>query len=110
MDIVRALERFGGDKSFLMEMSQEFTAGLPARMLELNNAIQAGNTNDLSRLAHNLKGVSANFSADPLTRLSAELEISGRQDDLKTAPALVAQLEQQADVLQKYLKDEGLIT
>jgi two-component system, sensor histidine kinase and response regulator len=109
MDIERALERFGGDKSFLMEMSVEFTAGLSARMVELNNAIQAGNANDLSRLAHNLKGVSANFSADPLTRLSAELEISGRQDDLKTAPDLVAQLEKEADVLQKYLKEEGIM-
>ena len=110
MDIERALQRFSGDRPFLVEMSQEFTAGLPDRMVELRTALEAGNANDLSRLAHNLKGVSANFDAGPLSRLAAELETLGRQDDLDAAPELLAQIEKEVVQLQIYLKEAGIIT
>jgi two-component system, sensor histidine kinase and response regulator len=110
MDIERALERFSGDRPFLVEMSQEFTAGLPDRLVELRTALAAGNANDLSRLAHNLKGVSANFNADPLSKLAAELEVLGRQDDLDAAPELLDQIAKEAAQLQIYLKEAGIIS
>jgi two-component system sensor histidine kinase/response regulator len=109
MDIEGALGRFGGDRPFLVKMSQEYAAGLPIRIVELRAALEVGNTNDFYRLAHNLKGVSANFNAGPLTKLSAGLEILGRQDDLSAAPELLAQLEKEAEELYKYLQEAGII-
>jgi two-component system, sensor histidine kinase and response regulator len=109
MDIDRALERFGGDRSFLIEMTREFINGLPARISELKGALEAGNADTLFRSAHNLKGVSANFSADPLTKLAAELETLGRQGNLSTAPGLLAKLEEESERFQKYLKETGII-
>jgi len=108
MDIERALERFGGDRPFLIEMSRDYVAGFPERIKDIKTALKAHNSNDLSRLAHNLKGVSANFSAGPITNLSAELETLGRQDDLATAPELLARLEVEAGRLVKYLKEAGI--
>ncbi len=110
MDIERALERFGGDRPFLIEMSRDYVAGFPERIKGIKTALEAHNANDLSRLAHNLKGVSANFSADPVTRLSAELEALGCQDDLVTAPELLVRLEVEAERLVKYLKEVGIIS
>jgi HPt (histidine-containing phosphotransfer) domain-containing protein len=72
-------------------------------------ALEANNAIDFSRLAHNFKGVSANFSAGPLTRLSADLEALGRQDDLATAPELLTRLDIEAQHLVKYLKEAGII-
>ena len=108
MDIERALERFGGDRPFLIEMSRDYIAGFPERIKDMKTALEAHNANDLSRLAHNLKGVSANFSANPVTRLSAELEALGCQDDLVTAPELLVRLEVEAERLVKYLNEAGI--
>jgi signal transduction histidine kinase/DNA-binding response OmpR family regulator/HPt (histidine-containing phosphotransfer) domain-containing protein len=108
MDIERALERFSGDRPFLIEMSRDYVAGFPERIKDIKTALETHNTNDLSRLAHNLKGVSANFSASPITNLSAELETLGREDDLATAPELLARLEVEAGRLVKYLKEAGI--
>jgi len=108
MDIERALERFGGDRPFLIEMSGDYVAGFPERIKDMKTALAAHNANDLSRLAHNLKGVSANFSAGPVTNLSAELEALGRQDDLASAPELLARLEVEIERLVNYLKETGI--
>jgi PAS domain S-box-containing protein len=108
MDVERALERFGNDRPFLYEMSRDYVAGFPDRIKELKKALEARNSNDFSRHAHNLKGVSANFSAAPVTSICAEMEAVGRQDDLSAAPQLVARLEVETDRLIKYLKDVGI--
>ena len=110
MNIEGALERFSGDRPFLIEMSRDYIAGFPERFKDIKTAIEAHNATDLSRLAHNLKGVSANFSSDPVTRLSAELEALGRQDDFATAPKLLASLEAEAERLVLYLKETGIIS
>jgi CheY-like chemotaxis protein/HPt (histidine-containing phosphotransfer) domain-containing protein len=108
MDVQRALERFGDDRPFLVEMSRDYVAGFPERIKDLKTAIETRNANDLSRHAHNLKGVSANFSAGPVTNLCAELEILGRQDDLAAAPELIARLEVETSRLIDYMKEVGI--
>jgi PAS domain S-box-containing protein len=110
MDVERALERFGNDRPFLYEMSRDYMAGFPDRIKDLKTALETRNANDFSRHAHNLKGVSANFSAIPVTNLCAEMEAIGRQDDLTSAPNLLALLEVEKDRLEKYLIDAGILT
>ena len=105
-DLEAALFRFGGDRAFMMEMCQEFGAHLPKRVEELKSALQAGDINDISRFAHNLKGLSMNFNADPLSILAASLEACGKQEDLAGAPALVQKIEQEAKRLQEYLSQQ----
>ncbi len=109
MDVDRALERFGNDRPFLYQMSRDYVAGFPERIKDLKNALEAHNSNDFSRHAHNLKGVSANFSAIPVTNLCAEMEALGRQDDLSSAPKLLASLEVEQERLINYLKEVGVI-
>jgi HPt (histidine-containing phosphotransfer) domain-containing protein len=75
-------------------------------MQEINLALQTNNANDLFRHAHNMKGVSANFSADPLTRVAAEIEAMGKSEDTTNAAHLVKQLEVEVERLLQYCETE----
>jgi HPt (histidine-containing phosphotransfer) domain-containing protein len=81
---------------------------LPGRIKEMKTALQASNARDLSRLAHNLKGVSANFSARTLTHMAEELEMQSRQNDLTMAPALINMMEAEIFRLRQYISTLGI--
>ena len=98
-----AVYRFGGDREFLREMSDDFRGELPGRIEEIKVAIQDGDSNQLSRLAHNLKGISLNFSADPLASIAAKLEMCGAHDNISDAFSLFDKLSFEARRLETYL-------
>ena len=62
----------------------------------------------MARLAHNLKGISLNFGADPLAGVSLHLEEIGKREDLREAPALIIQLDGEVRRLEGYLFDNGM--
>jgi PAS domain S-box-containing protein len=105
VDIRSAVVRFGGDDSFFLEMVHKFTDHLPDRLAEIEIAVEAGDANKLSRHAHNLKGVSANFSAEPLFRLAEELETRGKQEDMAEVPALFSALQAESERVCQFCAD-----
>ncbi|HEX2697126.1 MAG TPA: Hpt domain-containing protein, partial [Anaerolineales bacterium] len=109
LDLNSALSRFENDRAFFTEMCAEFIAGLPARLDELRAALKANDAGGLGRLAHNLKGVSANFSAGPLSQLALELEMRGKKEDLSDAPVLLDKLEAEAQRLKEFLTQEKVL-
>jgi len=108
MDIEDAIERFDGDREFFIEMCGEYIQSLSVRISELQADILTHNDKDLTRHAHNLKGLSANFSSGPVTRLAADLETIGRQEDLSTAPEILAHLEKECERLKVFLNKSGI--
>jgi len=108
VDFESALRRFGSDRSFMMEMFREYKANLRERVGEIRSALQDRDANRLARLAHSLKGVSLNFSADALADITLHLEEICKREDLTHAPLLVAQLEAEAHRVDDYLSDNGL--
>jgi len=100
-----ALVHFDGDRGFMMEMFKEYKANLGERVDEIHSALQDRDANRLARLAHNLKGVSLNFSADPLATISLNLEEICKREDLTHAPTLVAQLDREARRLEEFLSN-----
>ena len=102
-DLEGALFRFDGDRAFMMEMCREFKDHLPNRIEEFKSALSKGDMNSLCRLAHNLKGVSLNFNAVPLSEIAAKLEICGKQEKSTEAAALVEQIENEITRLTDYL-------
>ena len=71
----------------MMEMFKEYKDQLRERVDEIHAALQDRDANRLARLAHNLKGVSLNFSADPLANITLNLEEICKREDLTNAPA-----------------------
>ncbi len=89
LDVDGALPRFYDDKKFYFEMCTDLINNLPERKQLLQQALLVRNNNDLFRQAHNLKGVASNFNADRITRVAAELEKLGLQDQVDQTEDLV---------------------
>ncbi|MGZ6316738.1 MAG: response regulator [Anaerolineales bacterium] len=107
VDFEAALFRFGGDRDFMSEMCKEFAAGLPERVAEIRECVEANDAGKLGRLAHNLKGVALNFSADPLAQIAARLEEAGKREDLSDAPELLQGLDKAMRSLQEYMQNQS---
>lgn len=103
LNLEGALYRFGGDRAFMLEMCKDYMEHLPARLAEIKEAAQAGDANRLTRVAHNLKGISLNFNAETLAGIALQLEEAGRREELSRAPALVRQLEAEAQRVLNHL-------
>ncbi len=108
MDIQSALPYFDNDQAIFKEMCQNLIRNMPARMEELRSTLQKQDTASFSRAAHNLKGISANFSATQVNRIAAELEQLGRQEDLSAAGVLLDQLEFENKRLFEYMLSLGV--
>ncbi|HXQ39512.1 MAG TPA: response regulator, partial [Anaerolineales bacterium] len=93
VDFESALVHFSGDRDFMMEMLKQYKEQLNERVSEIHSALKDRDANRLARLAHNLKGVSLNFSADTLANITIHLEEICKREDLTDAHNLVAQLE-----------------
>jgi len=74
LDEQDALERFDGDAQMYRENLAEFVKGLSNRMERLSQALTEHKWEEVSILAHNLKGVSANFGARRLSVLAYRLD------------------------------------
>jgi len=103
-----ALSHFDGDRDFMMQMFKQYKDHLRERVNEIHSALQDQDVNGLARLAHNLKGVSLNFSVDVLANITLHLEEICKREDLTEAPLLVAQLEAEAYRVEAYLSKNGL--
>jgi CheY-like chemotaxis protein len=104
LNIVEALPRFGYDREFFFKMTMQFIEHLNDRVVELRNALEASDARTLTRLAHSLKGASANFSANHLTRLASQLEELARRGDLRDAPNIIAEIESEIPRVQRYFE------
>ena len=108
VDFESALPHFDDDRAFMMEMFKQYKDQLRERVTEIHSALEDQDANRLARLAHNLKGVSLNFSANTLANITLGLEEICKREDLTHAPLLVAQLEAEAHRLTDYLTNNGI--
>ncbi len=108
IDIQSALPRFNSDQQFFNEMCKEFMNHLPSRLDEMKTAMQNGDLTLLMRSAHNLKGVSANFSAGPLFTLAERLEITSKQGGSQEGASLVDRIQVEVQRLREYLIGQGV--
>jgi PAS domain S-box-containing protein len=100
LDVENALNRFSDDRDFYYNLLGDFVRSLPVRLAEMRTALESGNSQSLSYLAHNLKGVSANFSALQLAGLSASLDERCRAGDLDGARSIMSAVEAAAGRLE----------
>jgi len=108
MDIEAALPRFNNDRAFLAEMSQEFIHHLTTRVAFMRSTLQANDVPGLNRHAHSLKGMSANFSANPLATLADKLEYQLGKGNGGTVTPLVNQIASESSKLIEYIRENLL--
>ncbi len=93
---LRQLER-GGRAGAVDELVQLFLDTARDRVGELRAAVDGEDTAGVKRVAHSLKGSSANLAATGLAAIAAQLEVAAAGDDLPAATAIVARLEGEMD-------------
>ena len=105
LDFQKGVKRVGGDIDTYWELFAEFMQELPKRTETLQHYFELGNIEELSRAAHNLKGVSANLGilqlseyADKLDKQSSEGYTQGIDESLKKIEAIGSKLEAVAQI------------
>jgi signal transduction histidine kinase len=105
----------GGDSQFQRELLQVFVQDCQNLLPRLRQAVAAGNAEDLRKIAHRLKGASANVGAHAFSQAARELEHLGVQlaqqgsqaDELAWASASqkLEELERILADIRQYLQD-----
>ncbi len=92
-DIKDALERVEGDRDLLEEIVRIFTGECSSNMDAIRQALSAGDAPLLERLAHTIKGASANLSACAVSTTALKLEKLAAAGNLADAPEWVDKLQ-----------------
>ena len=98
-----ALDRLGGDEELLQEVAELFLEEYPPLMAQIRSAIDSGNSQELERSAHSLKGSVANFGSDLAWQAALNLESMGRAGDLDGSLEAYKHLEQIMDAIHPQL-------
>jgi two-component system, sensor histidine kinase and response regulator len=84
-----------GEPNILDELIELFLTDVPPQLVDLWEAVEAGDACSVERIAHTLKGSTANMGAKRMEALCTELEQIGRSEDLVAAPALISPLKEE---------------
>jgi HPt (histidine-containing phosphotransfer) domain-containing protein len=97
------------DEEVIKEIMEAFLVDNPARVEALDEAIKAKNAEEISSLAHAIKGSAATISANSLAEAAYQLEIAGKQGNLEHADALFANIQVKLEKLRSFLSQPDWI-
>lgn len=106
IDIPSALERIGGDESFLFDLVNIYVEDFIKKFERLTDAVEEEDFETIKEVGHNLKGSSANLSLPLLQEISFQIETAGRDRDLDKARKKLMLLEQAFQRLQSFLRNK----
>ena len=95
----------GGDRDLLARVSDAFSRQTPALLETLRSALERGDSAELARSAHKLKGAVSNFDGDPSFAIAERLESAARASDIEAAQPLLDELAVAVDRLQRRLEE-----
>jgi HPt (histidine-containing phosphotransfer) domain-containing protein len=87
------VDEYGED--FLVELIDVYLKDTPNRVVQLRQALDAGDNETFVREAHTLKSSSANVGAMGLSALAKEMEAAGRSGRIATVAREVARFEEE---------------
>ena len=89
-----ALKRCRGKEERLKILVDMYCQDMPDRIRLLRQCVKSADYEELEKLAHAIKGITANLSAEKLAALASELELKAREQDSAVA-RLVIRLERE---------------
>lgn len=107
INIPEALERIGGDESFLQELLTVYREEFEKKYAELEKAIDEKDFSTIREAGHYLKGASANLSLPALREAAWKMETAGANSDLKAAREALLALKTEYQRIQEFLKSSG---
>ena len=95
-----------GEPDILNELIELFLTDVPPQLVALREAVESGDAHSVERIAHTLKGSSANMGAVKMEAICAELEEIGRSEDLGAGPGRISRLEEEFERVRAVFKEE----
>ncbi len=102
MNFESAVEEFGGNKEFLLEVLEAFLEQVRAQIENIRRAIFDGDTKAVRREAHSIKGGAANLTAYELSGIADQIENIGESGALEKGIEILERLEKEFYRLQVY--------
>jgi HPt (histidine-containing phosphotransfer) domain-containing protein len=100
LDVDGLINRCMGNIELAQRVLEKFQQRLPEELAELESALERGNTDEVARVAHRLRGSSASVSAEGIMQAAAEVEDVSREGRAKDIPVCLEHLRKE---WQRYL-------
>ena len=97
INVPMVLKRIGGNGRLLRDLLVAFSEQHQNSVAEMRLAMEAHDMEQVSRIVHNLKGVSANLGADSIYALTRAIEDALQGNHGDGLPSILDQLEQAMD-------------
>jgi HPt (histidine-containing phosphotransfer) domain-containing protein len=91
------------NEALILEVMETWLAHNPITMGELEEAIAAQNTEDISSIAHTIKGAATTIAADAMSRAACRLEAAGQAQDMAAVARCYAELKTAKAAVETYL-------
>jgi PAS domain S-box-containing protein len=104
VDWTRLEHASGGDRDFVMELTETFVASASTMLGEITIAVEQQDFASLQRAAHSLKGAAGSIGATVCQALAATLETLAHERDGTRARAVAAQLAAAIEAAGRLLK------
>ena len=103
IDYSSALERVGGDVSFLKELINLYIEDFGEKFAQLQKAVELENLDQVKEIGHSLKGSSGNLSLPSLQEASYQMEMAGKEKNIDKAKKALTLLDQEFRQLNEFL-------
>jgi CheY-like chemotaxis protein/HPt (histidine-containing phosphotransfer) domain-containing protein len=100
------MQRIMGDEELAQTVLQAFLKDIPRQMEALRARLEAGDASEAERLAHSIKGASANIGAEELRVVALGMEKAVAIDDFQSAKDAFESLRQSFEELQRAIKKD----
>jgi PAS domain S-box-containing protein len=104
-----ALRRVGRDRALLGDMAKIFFDEMPQWLSSLEDAVKHGRSDELARIAHTLKGSSANVGAVAIQDIALKFESAVASENFDGAGDLVTLLKDAVEKFRVVMTSEGLV-
>jgi HPt (histidine-containing phosphotransfer) domain-containing protein len=108
IDFADALDRIGGDISFLGDLLKIYFQEYTEKKRHLEEAISRQEYVRVCELGHSIKGASANLSLPRLQKVACALETAGREKKIQLIKETVLTLETEVQALKSFLENHPL--
>jgi two-component system, sensor histidine kinase and response regulator len=99
LDTTAALERVDGDRELFEEIAQLFAGECQTNIKAIQEAVDAGDSALIERLAHTIKGAALSVGAIKLSDAALTLEQHARTGNLANAAAMFVDLTKETELL-----------
>ena len=100
----QALKRLGGDEELFYDLATYFIEDSPDLVRAIHAGLAAARVQEVQRAAHTLRGLAANFDAEPAMTLAGAIEQMAAKGDWRSVPATLAHLESEVQHLRTVLE------